>query len=79
MPINPHSDPIAATHWFDQFGAEIVDRAQGTMEALLHRKGLCTSTMDATLVELLDTALETGAVTMAVLLEEKGRLKEVED
>lgn len=77
MPINPHTEPIAATHWGDQFGAEVTERSQAILEQALHIQGLCTEKFEKSLVMLLDMALESGAVAMALLLEEKGRIKEV--
>lgn len=78
MAINPHTDPIAAQAWADQFGAEVKERSQGLLEVALHNQGLCTDRFDATLACLLDMALEAGAVAMGLALEEKGRTKEVE-
>lgn len=79
MPINPHTDEIAATVWADQFGAEVRERAQGFFEKTLHRYGLCTDMFSDNVVSLLDGALEAGMTAMAVLLEEHDRIKGVQD
>lgn len=79
MPINPHADEVRATAWADQFSTEVRERSQQLIEEALHSQGLCSDDFDLNLVILLDSALQVGAVAMALLLEEKGRLKEVDD
>jgi len=78
MAINPHADgdPIKATFWYDQFGAELKDRAQEELEIQLHARGICSEQLNADTRAVIDLALETGAVAMGVLLEEKGRTKD---
>lgn len=77
MPINPFSlDSPAAQAWTDQFTAQVREQSKQLWEQVLHANGLCTERLTAPTAALFDTALETGAVAMGLVLDQYDRLKE---
>lgn len=79
MPVNPKTDPLAATAWADQFRAEVIDTSWNLLEQALHEEGLCSGDWTPTQQNFVQSALLAGATAMGVALERHGRLKEADD
>lgn len=79
MPLNPHTDEVAARAWADQLRTEVLDIGWNIFENALHDQGGCSTELNEETVLALHSAILSGSVAMGTVLNQRDRFRDIEE